>query len=169
MTDAERIRALLDRVEAMLGDESCELGARATRVSAWSVAQQLDHLLKVLEGSFGRMAKDREPNDPVPGGINLLGRLLLACGRIPRGRGKAPRGSEGEERSGAALAEALARVRAALARLEADAERLRSPIPVLRHPYFGGLDARQSLRMLAVHTDHHLRIVADIRRAAGRP
>ena len=110
------------------------------------------------------MAKDGEP---IAGGINLLGRVLLACGRIPRGRGKAPRGSEGEERSAAELAGAIERVRAELGRLENDSERLGRRKPVLRHPYFGGLDARQSLRMLAIHTDHHLRIVADIRRAAA--
>jgi hypothetical protein len=168
VSEADRIRAQLDRVEALLGDGSCPLDARAAAVSSWSIAQQLDHLLKVLEGSFGRLSKDRAPSErPLPG-INLLGRVLLACGRLPRGRGKAPRGSEGEERSAAELAAALARVRAALARLETEPERLRCKAPVLRHPYFGGLDPRQSLRMLAVHTDHHLRIVADIRRAAER-
>jgi hypothetical protein len=37
----------------------------------------------------------------------------------------------------------------------------------LPHPYFGGLTPVQTLRFLVVHTGHHLRIVADIRRATG--
>jgi hypothetical protein len=161
----DRIERQLVEIEGILGEGDAAVAVRAPAVSAWSVAQQLDHLLKVAEFALVRLLAEGEP---LPRGINLLGRVLLAWGRIPRGRGKSPAAARGEERSATELAAALARVRGLLAQVRERTALLASREPRVKHPYFGGLNPGQALRMGAIHTDHHLRIVADIRRADRR-
>jgi hypothetical protein len=156
-THLQTITTLVDE-----GDE--QLGRRAPQVSGWSVAEQLDHATKVLERGLGLIAADSPRLDR---GINLLGRLLLGLGRLPRGVGKSPAAVRGEERSAAQLRETVARIRELLERTDDAVAALAGRGPVLPHPYFGGLTPVQTLRFLVVHTDHHLRIVADIRRATG--
>lgn len=165
MREIERLEERLQGLDEVIGVGEALVAVRVERVSAWSVAQQVDHCLNVLRLSIERLAKAEKP---LSRPINLLGRTLLLVGRLPRGRGRAPKGTEGRERTAAELSAALAEVRAALAALAADEARLADPTPYVPHPYFGGLTTRQSLRMLDVHTAHHLRIVADIRRAAER-
>ena len=166
MTELERLEGQLDAIGRLVDEGDAALVRRAPRVSGWSVAQQLDHSLKVAMRSLGCVLEpDAAKIDRR--GINLLGRLLLAFGRLPRGRGKAPKAVAGEERSSQELAAALAAVRARLAEVAARGELLARPDPIVPHPYFRCLNASQGLRMLAVHTDHHLRIGADIRRAAA--
>lgn len=164
--DAElaRLEAQIAQVEALIAEGDEKLGRRAPRVSAWSVAEQIDHLTKVLDRALGLLLTS---DTALPAGINLTGRLLLALGRLPRGVGKSPAAVRGAERSAAELRAQLAQVRPLVERLRDAGERLARRTPVFPHPYFGGLDTSQALRFLTVHTDHHLRIVADIRRATG--
>ena len=165
MKELVEIEAQLDRIAGLLREEPDATVLRVESVSSWSVAEQLDHLLKILEAALGRLARAPQPVDR---GINLVGRLLLACGRLPRGIGKSPEKLRGERRERNELAAQLDAVRALLRGLGAEAEIWRDRRPIVRHGYFGGLTALQAARFLAIHTDHHLRIVADIRRASGR-
>jgi len=162
--ELDRLDAQLRQVAALIDEGDERLGRRAPRVSGWSVGEQVDHLTKVLERALALMLTS---STPLPKGINLTGRLLLACGRIPRGIGKSPQSVRGAERSAAELRESLARIRPLVERLRATPARLVDRTAIFPHPYFGGLDAAQALRFLSVHTDHHLRIVADIRKATG--
>ena len=162
--ELRRIGEQLRTVEAILDEGEEKLGRRAPEVSAWSVAEQLDHLTKVLERALGLLASGPPRLER---GINLVGRLLLAVGRLPRGVGKSPSAVRGVERPASELRGAVARVRALVASLDDAGSALAGRHPVFPHPYFAGLTPAQTLRFLVVHTDHHLRIVADIRRATG--
>lgn len=159
-----RLEAQLRQVEALVAEGDEKLGRRAPRVSGWSVAEQVDHLTKVLDRSLGLLLTS---DTALPKGINLTGRLLLALGRLPRGVGKSPAAVRGADRRAGELRDALAGVRLLVTRLRASTGIFARRTPVFPHPYFGGLDAAQALRFLNVHTDHHLRIVADIRKATG--
>lgn len=165
MRDLERIDRQFEQIGELVAAGDPALGVRAPEVSAWSVGQQLDHMLSVAHGVFFRLTGDGEE---VPHGINLSGRLLLGIGWLPRGVGKSPKSVLPGE---APVAEVLG---ARLARLRGDFQGLRFRTGLLvsrrrlfKHPYFGGLDCAQTLRFLSVHTHHHLKIVHDIRRAAG--
>ena len=159
-----RIAAQLQSVEALLDEGDEKLGRRAPKISAWTVAEQVDHLTKVLERALALLAS----GPPRLGrGINLVGRVLLAVGRLPRGIGKSPSAVRGVERPESELRGALARVRVLVASVDGAGPALVGRHPVFPHPYFAGLTPAQTLRFLVVHTDHHLRIVADIRRATG--
>jgi len=162
--DFDRLASQLDSIEALLDEGDERLGRRAPRVSGWSVAQQIDHMLKVLERAAGLLLTAGEA---LPKGINTTGRILLGLGRLPRGVAQAPKATRGEETSAEGLRVELQSVREAIGRLRAAAERLADRRPLLPHPYFGGLTPGQAVRFLGIHTDHHLRIVADIRRATG--
>jgi hypothetical protein len=162
-SETARLDAPLARVAALLAEEPDAMPVRVARVSLWSVGEQLDHLLKVLEAGLDRL---EPPGEPLRRGINLAGRICLGVGRFPRGVGKSPARMRAEVRERADLAASLAAVRVRVGGLAGRDELWRSRTPVFKHPYFGGLDPRQAVRFLEVHTDHHLRIVADIRRAA---
>ena len=164
-SDFARLAALLVDLERIVAEGDGALRLRAPRVSAWSVGQQVDHALRVMNRSLAAVL---EPGTAPARGINLAGRVILFVGRIPRGIGKAPAAAQGQESPVSELEEFLAAARRRLDAARRLDDRLRDRRPVLRHPYFRGLTRAQALRFLAVHTDHHLRIVADIRRRAAR-
>jgi hypothetical protein len=137
---------------------------RAPKVSDWSVGRQVDHMLNVAQGAHTRLTGE---SAELARGINLAGRLLLGLGWLPRGVGKSPRSVLPAEAPVATVeVERLGRLRQDFQALGKGAGKLTSRRRIFPHPYFGGLDARQTLRFLVVHTHHHLKIVRDIRRAA---
>jgi hypothetical protein len=160
-----RIEEQFRGIEVLLGDGDAALAARAPAVSGWSVGQQVDHVLNVAQGVFNRLTGD---SPELGRGINATGRILLSIGWFPRGVGRSPKSVLPAE------APLAARELERLGGLRADFQGLRfrngllaSRERLFPHPYFGGLDPRQTLRFLVVHTHHHLKIVRDIRRAAG--
>jgi DinB superfamily len=163
MRELEQLEIQLERLGALLTEEPDATPLRVAGVSAWSVAEQVDHVLNVLDAGLGRLDGELVP---LPRGINLTGRLLLGVGRLPRGVGKSPEPVRGESRPRAELVTRLVAVRVRLRGLGTQTEIWRDRRPLVRHPYFRGLTPRQGVRFLAIHTDHHLRIVADIRRAS---
>lgn len=162
--ELERVRKQVEGIEGLASRGEEFVAKRVARVSGWSIAQQLDHVLIALERSLEKLLSEPER---LPFGITWLGRLVLGIGWFPRGSAQAPRGFEGREVAAAELVERAREVAARLAELAGKEAVLGRPDPVLKHPYFGGLNAQQGLRMLAVHTAHHLRIVRDIERASG--
>ena len=165
MKELRSFERQLAEIDGLVAEGDGALALRVPALSGWSVAQQIDHTLRVVERSLARLL---ERPAPLARGLTLTGRVVLTLGWFPRGSARAPRGFEGREIPSAELAARLAGVRASLARLAAEPELLARPEPVVPHPYFGGLDARRTLRNAVVHTEHHLAIVRDLRRAAAR-
>ncbi len=175
MSDASRqLLAAHDRVGRQI-DGLIELAsdhplhdAEAAKVSKWTIGKQLEHLLlsdSSIFDSFDRLIDGRDA--PAPGGPTWLGRIILATGFIPRGRGKAPKGVRPAGR-------AASDIEAGLHRLRQRCDQLREHLPLLEeagwrchHPYFGALAIGEWMRFMDVHHRHHLKIVRDIRKAAG--
>lgn len=165
MRDLERIDGQFEQIGELVAAGDPALAVRAPRVSGWSVAQQVDHILNVAQGVFSRLTGEEVE---LPGGINLSGRLLFALGWFPRGVARSPKPVlPAEAPEAAALGERLLRIRGDYQGLRFRTALLSSDRRRLAHPYFGALDCAQSLRFVALHTHHHLKIVRDIRRAAG--
>lgn len=167
MTYAKAVSRLerdLSRVDALLtlGDDG--VGKLRPKVSGWSIAQQLDHLLRSIVLASDFLLEDR---DRPPRGINLLGRVLLLAGRIPRGRAKAPERLVGRKRTVDELREELGEARGRIGALAARSDLPGDRSPRVPHPYFGGLTPTQAVLFIGIHTDHHLRIAEEIRDAAG--
>jgi hypothetical protein len=145
-----------------------ELAARADAVSGWSVAEQLEHLVLVDRGVLHLVRRildgpELEPAD----GVNLIGRLVLLSGYIPRGRGRARPAYHPTASPLEAVREGIPEVDQRLQGLAPRLGELERAGGRARHVYFGGLGGRQWLRFTAVHHHHHLKIVRDIRRARG--
>ena len=166
------LRSLFDRIEADFGAVSsvialgdAALALRAPEVSAWSVAEQVDHLVKVNQSIFSHLLTRTPASGPR---ISLAGRLVLLTGYFPRGKGESPRKLRGQPASAAELSAALETSRDTFRKLAAEPGPLLDPSPALPHKMFGALTAAQALRFVPIHTRHHLRIVSDIRAAARR-
>ena len=159
MAELARIREQLERIGALCGDTEERLFKTNERVSAWSPAEHVDHLLKVTKSIIDRLPSE----EAVPRGISFVGRVILALRWIPRGRGRAPEKLTGKRATPSERQARLARVTVAVEAVDAaavDATRIRN-VP---HPRFGGLTPAQALRFVTVHTEHHLKIVRDILR-----
>ena len=147
-----RIREQSARIRAIL--RAREVNASVPR-SSWCVAEHLDHTLKVTNMTLQILLKDELP--ALPRGINLIGRMVLLTGWIPRGRGRSPEKLRGAPVPPDQLEAQLALLDELIDRIAAEPQR--SASPVFRHPFFGGLTFAQSLAFLAIHTDHHLKII----------
>jgi hypothetical protein len=151
-TSLSRIREQSARIRAALLTRDI---AQPVERSAWCVAEHLDHTIKVTSSTMRVLLKPELPR--LPNGINMIGRLVLLTGWIPRGRGKAPEKLRGAVCSAEDLKARLVELDELIDRIAAEPPR--NGDPVVRHPFFGGLSFRQALRFLAIHTDHHLKIV----------
>lgn len=151
-----RIRGQAAQMRRIFAEAEGDLASRPVPRSAWCAAEHFDHTIKVAHSILALLAKPEIA--AMPTGINLIGRVVLAVGWIPRGRGKSP-----ERLRGAAVT--MDELEAKLAGLEAVIESVAgrtdapSNIPIVRHPLFGGLTHNQALRFVAIHTHHHLKIV----------
>ncbi len=162
-------RKVLKQFDALadLSRQAGEIARRAETVSRWSVGQHLEHLALSDAAVAAGLDKLAAAPGAVEGGPNLLGRMILLFGIIPRGKGRAwQQLLPGETIDGERLAASfddLAR------RLEAVYEphpgELEAPPGKFRHRIFGILHAFQWLRFVDIHHRHHGRIIRDIRRA----
>jgi len=151
----------LDRVSAYLAEDDSLVDRRSDAVSGWSVGQQLEHVVHVIEACVERIL---EAPEALSRGVSWKGRLMLTLGRFPRGVAQSPAQFRGRQVSAAALRERVARLRGRFAELTTRTDLLERPDPAIPHHIFGGLSADRGLRLTEVHTAHHLAIVRDILR-----
>jgi hypothetical protein len=128
-----------------------------TPKSGWSISEHVDHCVRVMRFALERI---HEPK-PTSRSKTLVGHVILAIGWIPRGRAKAPELVRGTRRSSEEISSEITELRRLAADLPSHALNNRK-IRVMKHPYFGGLTASETLRFLAIHNRHHLKIIRDI-------
>ncbi len=166
----ESVVQLSERLLQLARQPRDRLVFRAERTSSWSVADHLDHLAKANQAMAASILKVLESSpSPTSDGVSLVGRAVLLTGWIPRGAGKAPEYTRPQADSPTDLTTDLEAAREAVTGLAARlAEIERSP-GRSRHFAFGGLTPSQWLRIMEIHTRHHLKIINDIQRATGSP
>ena len=126
-----------------------------TKVSKSNIGWQIDHSLKVINGIIGVLkgSKGEEKSK-----LTLLGQFCLTTGYIPRGRGKAPKQVlPPEEIKKEDLSQQIEVAKQLVNQLDAIDKRA-----TFKHPYFGGLNNKQTKRFIEIHTKHHLKIIRDI-------
>lgn len=152
----------IERCRSIAGDGDA-WAARVKGLSAWSVGQQLEHLLLADESIVGRVERLREEGAvPAGGRPTFAGYAVLLSGSIPRGRGRAPDFTVPEGRPAAEIGDrfgAVAERYEALRPALADLETLKA---TGAHPILGHFTASRWLRFAHVHHLHHERIVRDI-------
>ncbi|MHC5009854.1 MAG: DinB family protein [Planctomycetota bacterium] len=166
--DARALGAALNRLSEILHRPEERLYLRVPAVSAWSPAQQVEHILLALDGILGFIRTLQTGGDEKiqpQGSPRLAGRVVLWTGWIPRGRAEAPDFVVPElQPPRPMLRENLASV------LEKSCQTLGHPAALqgIRgtwpHPLLGNFSASQWLRFARIHTEHHLSIIDDIER-----
>lgn len=158
-----------EQLEKLAAETDERLAYRAQRISTWSIADQLDHIARATQAMTGAIEMALLPEAPTDGRASLVGRAVLATGWIPRGVGKAPESTQPETGSREQLGNLLADARRALDRLEPRLPEIDGAQGRVNHFAFGDLTPRQWLRIIDIHTRHHLKIVRDIQGAPDSP
>jgi hypothetical protein len=138
--------------------ESYMTGAhvKVSSVSKRGVDWHIDHALKVINVS-AQAVIDSDPKD-YKSKFNFYRSLLLPLGYFPRKKVKAPKVvNNREEIEIEDLVTQLEQAKALISELNT-----LEPKKNFKHPYFGVLNLKESQRFLAVHTNHHLKIIKDI-------
>lgn len=125
-------------------------------VSKADIDWHLDHILKVIKSVY----KALEASEPeqFKGDINAVRVAVFISGKIPRGVGRAPgQVMPTEATSTESLLNQLDEVRQLVDKFDILPEKA-----FFKHPVFGNLNKKQSMRFLEIHTSHHLHIIKDI-------
>ncbi len=125
-------------------------------VSKGSVGWHIEHTLltidRVIDALKTSVAKDYKWK------FNLIRIIILTTKKIPRGRAQSPevvvpKGSITEETLKAHIDKSKEKIKEL---------KLIDPKQYFRHPFFGNLRLKQTVKFLEIHTNHHLKIVNDI-------
>ncbi len=156
---------LLERIHDQIPDLKAKLAdwdANAIEVSAWTVGDHLEHLLRAHLAILQTIEKHIYSEPEKGKRLNIFGRMVLWFGYFPTGFGNAPNLSTPKGCSKSDLSDFFTE-------FEATCERLKQKIPALTksyyafpHPFFGQMSVKQWLRLIEVHTQHHLRIIESI-------
>jgi hypothetical protein len=127
----------------------------------WSIAEILEHLTLAYTRNAAAMAKAVETGEPRAGRPALkqrLGRtLVVGLAYFPRARApetSTPSGSIPADRVRESALAALTALDVAAAQADA---RFGDRMPLLNHPYFGGMSVRQWRKFHWRHTVHHMK------------
>lgn len=126
-------------------------------ISSVSVAWQLHHTLSVIV-RISKVLIKTNPKD-YKKDFNMRRNVIFTLGKIPRGRGKAPdavnklESIEKEE-----IIDLLKQAKALITMHESLPEHA-----FFTHHYFGTMNKKQTLKFINIHTEHHLKIVREIR------
>lgn len=159
-------REVLTRLLVRMNDlkAACVDASRKTGLSGWSVGQHIEHLVKTNSAIAGLLARPWSQDPSVkPAGFRAL--IVLKMGYIPRGRAQAPEIVVPVMTDYARLGEDVEKAKGELAALEPKLPEIERDTILFNHPVLGGFTKAQWLRFIEVHTDHHWKIIQEIRAA----
>ena len=167
--NARQIYEEIERQAAALSTLATEpderLFNKAEKVSRWSVADHLDHLALANQAMVRAIDHALEQgDDDARGGPTFIGRCVMLTGWIPRGKGKAPDFARPQLETSDELRRTLSEARAALGSLEERLLQIEAARGCSNHFAFGDLTPSQWLKVIEIHTRHHLKIIDAIER-----
>ena len=125
------------------------------KVSAVSVGWHIEHSMLVVLKSI-RSLSNSNP-DQYRSDFNLIRFILLSLNRFPRGRGKAPDVVKPKEHEPSDLNLLYEKTKAAIEELGRLEDR-----QFFKHPVFGQLNRKNTIKFLEIHGRHHLSIIKDM-------
>ncbi|MBF4985154.1 DUF1569 domain-containing protein [Nonlabens mediterrranea] len=126
------------------------------KVSKVGTYWHIDHALRVFIG-IPQALESSDPQNFEPK-WSFLKWTIMTFKKIPRGKGRAPKHVLPVEHI--TKTDLLQQIQLAENGLE-NFEQL-NPQSYFKHPLFGHLDLKESQKFLAIHTEHHLKIIRDI-------
>ena len=125
-------------------------------ISKSGVDWHIDHSLKVIIG----VSESLKKSDPISykWTFSPLRTVVLIIGRFPRGKAKAPKVTyTNDDIDKSELLNQLTLVKKLLSEIEQLPKNSH-----FKHPIFGVLNLKQTIRFLGLHTKHHLKITDEI-------
>lgn len=128
-----------------------------TQISQVSIGWHLWHTTKVINQITYALSIS-DPKD-YQQKFSLLRNIFLFLNWFPRGKGRSPKiVRPKEEPTESAILAELEQANKSLKELEKLPDRT-----FFEHPYFKQLNLKESKRFLSTHTEHHLKIIRDIK------
>ncbi|AUC75029.1 DUF1569 domain-containing protein [Olleya sp. Bg11-27] len=126
------------------------------KVSKSNVAWHIDHSLKVINNVCIALQK----SDPIlyKNNFSLLGKLFFALGFFPRGKATAPEHVKPPEVI--TKEDIISQIQLAKTNVETIASLDKNAF--FKHPLFGHINTTRVPKFLALHTNHHLKIIKAI-------
>ena len=147
-----KINNLLDNLEAQVANYSILNQA----VSEGNVGWHIVHSCLVIDSVCGAVIKS-DPTRFIKK-FSFKAFLVLLVNSIPRGKAKAPSFTmPSEELSPASVLQSIQTSRKSIEALSKAGKN-----QYFTHPIFGDLNIADTFKFLAVHTNHHLKIIKDI-------
>ena len=147
-----KINNLLNHLEAQIENYS----SLNKTISEGNVGWHIVHSCLVIDSVCGAVCKS-DPTKFIKK-FSMKAFFVMLFNAIPRGKAKAPSFTiPSEELSPASILKSIQASRASIAALsKADKNQY------FNHPFFGNLHTADTFKFLAVHTNHHLKIIKDI-------
>ncbi len=152
-----KLKTLLQQIE--LAIPNFELQNQST--SSSTIGWQIEHILLTINLITDTMSKSNATNYKWK--FNALRFLIIATGKIPRGKGKAP---SRVTPSNIITIESINK-NIALAKQNLEILNAMPKNSYFEHPYFGKLNTKPTIKFLTIHTNHHLKIINDIKTASS--
>jgi len=147
-----KINNLLDNLEAQIANYSILNKA----VSEGNVGWHIVHSCLVIDSVCGAVCKS-DPSKFIKK-FSFKAFLVLLINSFPRGKAKAPLFTiPSQELSPASVLQSIQTSRKSIEALSKAAKN-----QYFTHPIFGDLNTADTFKFLAVHTNHHLKIIRDI-------
>ena len=147
-----KINNLLDNLEAQVANYSILNQA----VSKGNVGWHIVHSCLVIDSVCGAVIKS-DPTRFIKK-FSFKAFLVLLVNSFPRGKAKAPSFTmPSEELSSASVLQSIQASRKSIEALSKAGKN-----QYFTHPIFGDLNTADTFKFLAVHTNHHLKIIKDI-------
>lgn len=146
----------LDKILHLLEQKVSPTDSTNPKISSKGVHWHIDHSLKVINGVVNSLKKSNPENYKWK--FNFIRTFILVKGSIPRGKAKAPKSVVSDSTIIITDIENQLKEAKKLI-LELDSLPKNSNF---KHPYFGLLNLRMTIRFLKIHTNHHLKIMDDI-------
>lgn len=126
-------------------------------VSSVTVGWQIAHSLKVVSGVLWSLEQSKP--EEYERKFNWTKVVIMTIQRIPRGKGRAPKTvlPTEEEISEQGLQQQITAIQAALKNIDKISEEAN-----FKHPLFGSLKKKETLKFLKIHTQHHVAIIRDM-------
>jgi hypothetical protein len=125
-------------------------------ISQVTIGWHMEHLLKVLI-NVTAVIKKSDPSD-FKKSFNKIRTIIFLTGKIPRGKGKAPQSVlPSSNITIESLQNSFFEARKSIAllySLDGDKHFI--------HPYFGNVKLKGCIKFLAIHSNHHYKIIQDI-------
>jgi hypothetical protein len=133
-------------------EHHCEINLK---VSSAPVGWHIEHSLMVVSGITYHILKSN-PKD-YKWQFSLSKTIIFLTRKIPRGKSKAPSLVDPKNYTLDAIQDFLIKAKASPEKyLAMDKDQF------FLHPYFGNLKSKDALKLLEIHTEHHLGIIQDI-------